>query len=358
MFKVLRVPEKLFSVVMWIVSIVFAGFLMGLGQLVIGDLPLASNPVTINQFIDPAKLAAVNQQETVLQARRDALVPRSDAADLKTETARAEYNTAKTQYDNWISTRQATTDAAQDPEVIRRTQQLDTLSAAVRETEKLGEAISAERLTIDNAVRGNEDQRSALEATAQGAYEAAEFKSELFVFGLRLLVTLPLLLLGGWFVVKKRKSEYWPLMRGFALFALYAFFFELVPYLPSYGGYIRYIVGIALTLVAGHYTIKWMRHYLATRAVVEQQAEVERKQSIRYEDALKKMSSGVCPGCERTVATTGDVLADFCVHCGMNLFDHCQTCDSRKLSFFRYCMKCGTTAAGNADVQRAAAPAA
>ena len=358
MFKVLRVPEKLFSVVMWIVSLVFAGFLMGLGQLVIGDLPMATQPVEINQFIDPAQRAKVDAERSALQAKLDALSPRSAAADLKTETAQNEYNAAKTQYDNWISTRTATTDAAQDPEVIRRTQRLDELSAAVRETEKVSEGIRAERLTIDNAIDANQARRSELEAGAQGAYEAAEFKSELFVFGLRLLVTLPLLLLAGWFVLKKRKSEYWPLMRGFSLFALYAFFFELVPYLPSYGGYIRYIVGIGLTLVAGHYTIKWMRHYLATRAVVEQQAEVERKQSIRYEDALKKMSSGVCPGCERTVATTGDVLADFCVHCGMNLFDHCQSCESRKLSFFRYCMKCGTAAAGNPDVQRAATPAA
>jgi predicted RNA-binding Zn-ribbon protein involved in translation (DUF1610 family)/cell division protein FtsB len=353
MFKVLRVPEKLFSVVMWIVSLVFAGFLMGLGQLVIGDLPLASKSVEITQFMDPAALANMRAENTALNAKLDALRPRSEAADLRTETARNEYNSAKQQYDNWISTRRATTDAAQDPEVISRTKQLDTLSAAVRETEKVSEAISAERLTINNGLEANNGRRVALEEGARGAYEAAEFKSELFVFGLRLLVTLPLLILAGWFTIKRRKSEYWPLMRGFALFALYAFFFELVPYLPSYGGYIRYIVGIGLTIVAGHYTIKWMRHYLATRAVVEQQAEVERKQSIRYEDALKKMSSGVCPGCERAVATTGDVLADFCVHCGMNLFDHCKSCDSRKLSFFRYCMKCGTTAAGNPDVKAA-----
>ena len=353
MFKVLRVPEKLFSVVMWIVSLVFAGFLMGLGQLVIGDLPIASKPVEISQFINPAALANVRAERMTLDARRDALEPRAEAADLGTQAAQKEYDSAKQQYDNWISTRQATTDAAQDPEVIRRTKQLDGLSAAVRETDKVSEVISAERLTINNAISANEMRRNDLEAGAQNAYQAAEFKSELFVFGLRLLVTLPLLILAGWFTLKKRKSEYWPLMRGFSLFALYAFFFELVPYLPSYGGYIRYIVGIGLTLVAGHYTIKWMRHYLATRAVVEQQAEVERKQSIRYEDALKKMSSGVCPGCERAVATTGDVLADFCVHCGMNLFDHCAKCEKRKLSFFRYCMQCGTPAAGNAAIKPA-----
>ena len=343
MLKVLRAPEKLFSVLMWLVSFIFMGFLIGLGQLVIGDLPMASPPPEINTFINPAQLAALQKTDDAIAVRRAGIDGRADAATLKTEAAQKEYAAAKQQYDNWISTRTATTDAAQDPEVIRRTKQLDGLSAAVRETEKVGEAISAERLELDRANEANQATRMKLEDGARGAYSSAVFISDARVFGLRLLVTLPLLLLGGWFVAKKRKSDYWPLMRGFVLFALYAFFFELVPYLPSYGGYIRYIVGIGLTIVAGHYIIKWMRHYLATRAVVEQQAEVERKQSIRYEDALKKMGAGVCPGCERPVATTGEVLADFCVHCGMNLFDHCKSCDSRKLSFFRYCMKCGVS---------------
>ena len=344
MFKALRVPEKLFSIIMWVVSLIFAGFLMGLGQLVIGDLPLASPPPEIRQFIDPARLRDVELVQNQTQARLQALSPRADTAQLKTETARNEYNAAREQYDNWIGTREATTDPKQDPEVISRTRRLDTLSQAVRDTEKVSEAIAAERLEIEQAQDANADKRRALEAGAQEAYQAAEFKSELFVFGLRLLVTLPLLILAGWFLIKRRKSEYWPLMRGFVIFAVYAFFFELVPYLPSYGGYIRYIVGIALTIVVGHYTIKWMRHYLATRAVAEKQAEVERKQSIRYEDALKKMAANVCPGCERPVQTTGEVLPDFCVHCGMHLYDHCSTCDTRKLSFFRYCMKCGSGA--------------
>lgn len=344
MFKAMRVPEKLFTAIMWAVSLIFAAFLMGLGQLVISDLPMATEPVEISQFIDPAKRVQVEDDLKVEQAKLDAISPRLEAAELKTTAARNEYDAEKQRYDNWIGTRTATTDAANDPEVVARTKKLDALSQVVRDAEKVTEGVNEERFKAEQARDAVNAQRYALEEAAQGDYQQALFKEELTVFGLRLLVTLPLLIAAVWLVVKKRKSEYWPLMRGFVLFAVYAFFFELVPYLPSWGGYIRYIVGIALTIVAGHYTIKWMRHYLATRAVVEQQAEVERKQSIRYEDALKKMGAGVCPGCERAVSTTGDVLADYCVHCGMHLYDSCATCDTRKLSFFRYCMKCGTPA--------------
>ena len=46
---------------------------------------------------------------------------------------------------------------------------------------------------------------------------------ELKVFLILLLVILPILLLGIYFIVKFRKHKYWPLFLGFVLFSFYSF---------------------------------------------------------------------------------------------------------------------------------------
>jgi hypothetical protein len=132
--------------------------------------------------------------------------------------------------------------------------------------------------------------------------------------------------------VKKRKGTYWPFVWGFIFFALFAFFVELVPYLPSYGGYVRYVVGIIITVLVGRQAIVSLNRYLEKQKLAEQLPDVQRREELSYDTALTRLSKAVCPGCP---------------HCGISLFDHCQPCNARKSAFSKFCHACGTSAIKN-----------
>jgi hypothetical protein len=344
MFKGARARERLFAGLMWLVSIVLAGFLIGLGSLVIADLPKVSRSVEIGQFIDPARQAVVARQGQALAGSAAAASTRLEQAEDAAAKAQTAYRAAKETFDNWILTRAATSDRAQDPEVLSRTRELDGLKAAEGAADASRDAVKADSAVIDVAVAKNEAANRALFSAAQPVFERAKFVDDMKVFGFRLALTLPLLVISAWMLLRRRGSAYWPMMRGFILFSGFAFFVELVPYLPEYGGYVRYAVGVILTLVLGHYGIKGMRAYLKAREADETRAEPERVQSIEYDQALKKLAARACPGCDRTLPPAHDAPIDYCVHCGMHLFNHCPACDTRKFAFFRFCMTCGTPA--------------
>jgi hypothetical protein len=343
MFKGARTRERLFAGLMWLVSIVLAGFLVGLGSLVIRDLPNVSHPVTIEQFVDPAREAALTRHGEALSRQSEAGQARLKAADDQLSRAGADYGSAKETFDNWIQTRTATSDRAQDPEVLARTRSLDQLKGAESSARTARDAAQADLDAIGAQTSQNDAALAALRTAAQPQFERAQFVEEIKVFGLRLALTLPLLVLSVWMFMRRRGGDYWPLMRGFILFSLYAFFVELVPYLPEYGGYVRYTVGVILTLVLGYYGINGMRAYLKAREADEARSEPERVKSVEYDEALKKLAARACPGCDRTLPAT-ETPIDYCVHCGMHLFNRCPDCQTRKFAFFRFCMTCGAPA--------------
>jgi hypothetical protein len=341
MIKSLRVPERLFAIAMWVVSFVFAGFLIGLGGKIIGELPGVDRSLTREQFMDPG---AVRTARIRTDSLRRVMEARSAARDRAQQFASAASNTlatAKGGYESWIAARVATTDPRQDPEVLGRLRELDTLRARELQATREVEALDAGLLEASQAEQAEQRAQEERSAAVETQFQHAVFRQELTVFGIRLALTLPLLIIAGLLVSRARQSDYWPLARGFVLFAAFAFFVELVPYLPSYGGYVRYGVGIVLTAVVARYAVRAMRKYLAERRVVEQRSEGERRRTMGYETALKRMAAHVCPGCERPIAGAPASPSNFCVFCGLKLYDDCAACVAHKNAFFQFCPKCG-----------------
>ena len=341
MSKALRLSEKWFQRGLWLVAFAFAFFLVGLGGKVVDGLRGVEPNLTLEQFVDPVQgppvRAAQKRAEKNILAAREAL----EQAQQKHQVEQANSASARSTFGNWLATRQATAHPDQDPELIARTRALDALKASERKALALVEAQQQALLDATQAQSQARARMHLLEEAAQDSYEKAQRALELRVFLYRLMLTLPLLLVAAWLFVRHRKSSYWPFVWGFIFFAGFAFFVELVPYLPSYGGYVRYIVGIILTGVIGRQAIVSLRRYLARQKAAEALPDAQRRATLRYDVAVARLEKGVCPGCERGVDLKNP-LTDFCPHCGIALFDQCVQCTGRKNAFARYCQACGT----------------
>lgn len=343
MSKALRLSEKWFRFGLWLVAFVFAGFLIGLGGTIVHNLPKVEHRYTAEDFIEQPQAdearAAVAAAEKVRRDAGDAL----EQARLRHQAARSDSASARETFNNWLATRQVTRRPEQDEELITRTQALDALKARERETLAAVEAQQQLALDAQQAANRSRARLETLERAANERLGEALRQQELRIFLYRLALTLPLLVVAGWLFARKRQSTWWPFVWGFIYFALFAFFVELVPYLPSYGGYVRYTVGIVLTVLVGRYAILALNRYLESQRKAEAMPDVERRRELGYDTALARLAKKVCPGCERVV-DLNDQSIDYCPHCGICLFDHCTACNQRKSAFSRFCHACGAPA--------------
>ncbi len=345
MGKGVRLSEKWFRRGLWVVALVFAGFLIGLGGLVVSDLPQVESRLSMEDYIDkPAATkarAALKDIEQALGDNQNALYQ----TQLQLNTARRESQAARETFNNWLATRHATQRAEQDSELISRTKALDALKSHERMVQQQIEKLQQTTLDARQARSKEQSVLDELQSAAQKLLNAELRKQELRVFLYRLMLTLPLLLIAGWLFVKKRKNTYWPFVWGFIFFALFAFFVELVPYLPSYGGYVRYIVGIIVTGLIGNYSIRAFQRYQERQKNAEQMPSEKRRDDLSYEVVLSRLAKNICPSCERSIDLT-KTENNFCVHCGIGLFEHCHHCNIRKSTFARFCPACGVPPAG------------
>ena len=344
MSNALRLSEKWFRRGLWVVAFVFASFLIGLGSSIVGDLPQVERTLQRDDFIDKAAAEPLRARLREAQAADQQANGEREQAELALQVAQQASTAARETFTNWLATRRATAQPDQDAELLERTRALDALKAREVQAQRRIDAQRQASLDTEQALEPVRAQLQDLEQAADERLAVEQRSAEMRVFGYRLALTLPLLAVAGWLFAKKRKSTYWPFVWGFIFFALFAFFVELVPYLPSYGGYVRYLVGIVITVLVGRQAIVALNRYLAKQKLAEDQPDQVRRKELSYDTALTRLAKSVCPGCDRPVDLKNTAI-DFCPHCGIGLFDHCRACDVRKSAFSRFCHGCGTAAA-------------
>ena len=181
-----RLSERWFTLALWLVALVFAWFLIGLGSLVVGDLPQVEHRYTLDQFLDTDQGTASAEALKQIRREQDDNRRKVEQDQLALEAAQSASEGARETFANWLKTRDATQRVDQDPGLVARTQQLDALKAAERSVEERLAALARTGLDLSEREAAQLRVDNDLRAAAQARLDAAERGQELRVFGYRL----------------------------------------------------------------------------------------------------------------------------------------------------------------------------
>ncbi|WP_228008947.1 hypothetical protein [Cyanobium sp. LEGE 06113] len=174
-----RGPERLVRAGQWLIALLFAYFLIQVGGALIADLPLLSSPPRLEQFLDQPAKTALEAELQPLQSRREALQEQAERLGERQQQAQARYEREKASFDNWRSTRSATAQSDQNPEVIARARQLDGLLQQQQQLSGEQAALAARLRQVQASIAVPRQQLQLLQSEAQGRFQAARQRAEL-----------------------------------------------------------------------------------------------------------------------------------------------------------------------------------
>lgn len=345
--------ERTAKLIYFFISLALCVFLILLSNQVIEDLDSAVDYPVESSFEDTQKLARIRAEIQPIDDSIKYYYTTLERIDKAIELANQTYSAEKQLYDNWLAARKTIGSPEQDNEVLTRAHKLDQCFAVRQAWEGQKNQINNKIAEYD-IVRNNKIALRDVEIQkASALYSNALARYETLVFLLRLLLVAPILALGVFFFIRLRKHKFWPLFRGFSIFSLYVFFVGLVPYLPSYGGYIRYAVGVLLSVFAGYYSIKRLRLYMDKKRQELEISTQERARNVQSETAEKALNNHVCPSCGKDFVLrnwevtpeslkSSVTVSEYCRYCGLELFAPCSQCGTVNYVHLPFCLKCGT----------------
>jgi hypothetical protein len=330
-------------VIRGLISLLFAAFLIGLGTSFVGDVDRWFPPPAFDRQKSPRTTTV---EEQVRDTERTLAGVGREIEDLRKTadvSARALADGADS-FRAWLATR-GTLQSGQEDDLVRgRTRALDRLRTEHEEWLTRVDAKEREQRELARKLQDRRDLLATLEQEDLQAYQRMLSAYELRQFAIRFGVALPILLAGVFVFVRWRKAKYSPLAWGYVWFALYVFFVGLVPYLPSFGGYLRYAVGAALTAVGGVYAIRQATRFAERKQAELQKSREERARQVSHEAAVAAFRAHTCPSCgmDFTVGAIDGGHPKHCFHCGIGLFGKC-ACGATTFAFFPYCSGCGAS---------------
>jgi len=346
--------ERTSKIVFFSISVILSIFLILLTDNIMSDIDSVTTSPMPTDFENAALIDNYNKDIARSDDSIRILSIKMERLTKTIETVVMRREAEKESFDNWLSTRNTIGSPTNDVEVLARARKVDELLKVEQEWQSqlavLEDSVSQIAKYRDvNYIKIDEERQRANEL-----YFVALRKYDLKVFLIRLLIVTPILLIGIFFFLRFRRSKYWPLFQGYIIFSLYAFFFGLVPYLPSYGGYVRYSVGIILSLFAGYYAINSIRKYLEMKKKELEISSQERARNVQTEVAEKSLHNHICPSCGKdfilkTWESPSDggkpipVVTVYCRYCGLELFSNCDACGHKNFLHLPYCSNCGHT---------------
>jgi hypothetical protein len=348
--------EKLSKAVLAGVMLVLAGFLIALGNKLLSDCDGWIRAPDRGDFSDKPALEAARAEVARLEKQMRGFDETRTLHEKSVEKARRQYETQKQSYEDWLQARATIGSSQEDAEVRGRAKSLDDFRAILESWQARMDDVDAQSAGLAEQMSRARGKVGHLESEGDQRYSAAMRGYSLKVFGLRLALVLPLLALAVFLILRFRSSRFWPVVWAYLIFALYAFFVGLAPYLPSFGGYIRLVIGAALSLATAFYVIRLLGRYLQRKRQELEASAQERARAIEDEVAHRAFQSHSCPSCERdflmgkwypkarqaTEIRSVEEAPAHCPFCGLPLFGPCPVCHERNFLHFPYCSGCGS----------------
>ena len=339
-----RQLSRFFSVILFIISLAFGYFLLQAGSLIIRSLPTVTMPTSSQSFMDKTRLAVLSKETEGLNYQQEVQKMERKALIAQQNKAQKNYQLTKEAYQSILNSRSVTQDFSENKQVKKIRNTLDKQRNAVQIIKERVSQSQIEAVALQNKLTVINIERTQLQKIGKAQWLAQKNHRTLQAFLIRLAFILPLFVLSILLVVRYRKSSGWPFVYGFLYFTTYGFFIELVPYFPSYGGYVRSFVGIVVCVFIGLLFIRKLNAYLAEKKASEAENEQYRREDIQKEEASlelaihKIIKKQVCPSCDRGLFSADN---RYCSYCGLCILKACGNCDTLQISFNAYCQSCG-----------------